>query len=400
MIILNHNELNIKPEESELAYILRIGLLKQQGIIDMTWRELADVFNKNLREDNPWTESAYRKKFENYQHYRDEFADCSADAEEMTELRRELEKERVKLRDERTAYNKLIRDEARKESYKEQFLRSIEEAAGKHPLDYDKSAHHDIVRGNTTIVAPLTDIHLGITIHNSWNDYDEDILRQMLLYYIDNISDIAIRHGSEDIIVLASELVSGLIHPTLRIQNNQDLMDQFINAVDYVCDFLSILSTKFNSVKFFVAPGNHGRINPKKEDGLAHENMDVLVVPFVKARMKEYPNVHVYNNEVDSGIVTTDVNGYKLVFVHGDKDEMSNVTRNMTKLLGYVPDIILTGHKHYNSYTTDGTTKVVQSGSFVGADEYAVNKRLVGKQEQAVLVVSNNGLDCIYDVRF
>lgn len=367
----------------------------------MTWQELADVFNKNLREDDPWTESAYRKKFANYQNYREEFADQSVNAEELIELRRELEKERIKVRDERNEYRKLIRDEARKESYREQFIRSIEEAAGKHALNYDPTEHPQIIRGNTTIVAPLTDIHLGIKIHNYWNDYDEDILRQMLNYYIDYIYDIAIRHGAEDVVVLASELVSGLIHPNIRIQNNQDLIDQFLIVTDYVCEFLATLSTKFNSVKFYVAPGNHGRINPSKEDGLDHENMDALVVPFVSHRMCKYPNVYIYDNEISNGIVTTSINGYNLVFVHGDKDDMNNVTRNMTKLLGYTPDIIVMGHRHYNAYTTDGThTKIVQSGSFVGADEYSINKRLVGRPEQAVMVISNNGLDCIYDVKF
>lgn len=394
-------DINKKKGETELGYIKRLGEAKDAGLLDMTWQELAGVFNKNLREPGvEWNESTYRKKFAALRNYSEEFSTANkADTDELISIKRELEKEKVKLRDERNEYKRIIREEARKESYQEQFIRAIEEAAGKHPLQYDQNAHHDIIRGNATVVAPLTDVHAGMQINNYWNKYDEDILRQMLNYYLDYIYDIAIRHGAEDVVVLASELVSGLIHPTIRIQNNQDLIDQFLTVTDYICDFLGELSSRFNVVKFYVAPGNHGRINPKKEEGLAHENMDELVVPFVKSKMQNYPNIYCCSNEIDSGIVTTTIQKSRLVFVHGDKDDMGNVTRNMTKLLGYTPDIIVMGHRHFNAYTTDNTTKIIQSGSFMGPDEYSISKRLIGKPEQTVLVVNDNGLECIYDMR-
>lgn len=391
-------DLGRRTGESELGYIKRLGEAKDAGLIEMTWQELANVFNKNLRDPGvEWNESTYRKKYAALRDFREELT--NDDNEELISLRRELEKEKVKLRDERTEYKRLIREEARKESYQEQFIRAIEEAAGKHPLEYDEDKNRMIIRGNATIVAPLTDIHVGIQISNFWNEYNEDILRQMLNYYLDYIRDIAVRHGAEDVVVLASELVSGLIHPTIRLQNNQDLIDQFLTVTDYICDFLGVLSQRFNTVKFYVAPGNHGRINPKKDEGLAHENMDELVVPFVKSKLQNYKNVYCYSNEIDPGIVTTTIDGLKLVFVHGDKDDMNNVTKNMTRILGYIPDIIVMGHRHFNAYTTENTTKIIQSGSFMGPDEYSISKRLVGRPEQTVLVINNNGLECIYDMR-
>lgn len=396
-------DLNKRPDESELSYINRIGNYKQSGLIDKTWSELSELFNKNLREPGEsWTESAYRKKYANLQHFREEFGDTTLNdekAEELIELRRELEKERIKVRDERNEYRKLIRDEARKESYQEQFIRSIEEAAGKHPLEYDAEAHSSEIQGATTLVVPLSDIHCGIQIDNFWNKYDEDILRQMLNYYLTQIETIAKRHSCEDVVVLATELISGQIHNNLRLQNNQDLIDQFLTVTDYVCDFLRVLSLKFNKVLFYVAPGNHGRINPKKEDSLEHENMDNLVIPFVKSRLQLYQNVYCCSNEIDPGIVTLTVEGQKLVFVHGDKDSMNTAKNNMTKLLGYIPDIILLGHRHFCAHTTEGATTIIQSGSMVGTDEYAVSNRLIGQPEQAVFVVSTDGVECLYDVK-
>lgn len=393
-------DLNKRPEETELSYINRIGNLKVNGLIDKTWTELADVFNKNLREPGKeYTESAYRKKYASIKMIGDEFGYRPNDADELVAMRRELEKEKVKVRDERNEYRKLIREEARKESYREQFIRAIEDAAGKHPLEYNLDAPHEIVRGNATVVVPLSDIHCGIQIQNNWNKYDSDILRQMLSYYIDYINYIAVKYGAEDVVVLATELVSGNIHNNLRIQNNQDLIDQFITITDYICDFLSVLSSRFNTVKFYVAPGNHSRLNSKKEDSLEHENMDNLVVPMVKARLQNYHNIYCMRNTIDPGIVTANIMGHELVFVHGDKDTMDNITKNMTKLLNYIPDIIVMGHRHFNAYKTDGKTTIIQSGSMVGIDEYAASHRLVGQPEQIVFVVTNDGVECMYDVK-
>ena len=397
-------DLKRHPAESELAYINRIGLLKQSGVIDKTWRELADLFNSELRDEDerPWSESAYRKRFASMQKYKKEF-DCEFDpsesAEDIKELRRELEKEKVKFRDERNEYNKLIREQARRESCCDQFVSAIEKAAGTHPLKYIPG-NNKIGSGDTTLCVPLSDLHAGAFVNNYWNNYDEDILRQMLNYYIDNITHIAETHRCGDVVVLATELVNGVINPTNRILSNQDLIDSFLMVTDYVCDFLAVLSTKFTNVSFYVAPGNHGRIMPKKRESLANENIENLVIPYVRAKMVNYPNIHCYDNEINPGIVTLTVRGQRMAFVHGDLDTMDNVTNNMTKMLGYTPEIILMGHLHYNSFKSDNTTCIIQSGSMIGPDEYAVSHRLIGRPEQSPFVVSSSGVDCIYNVRF
>ena len=395
--------LNRRPGESEISYIFRIGGYKASGLIDMSWAELAQIFNKNLRSDGiQYNESAYRKKYNLMSQFKEELDKSmdTATSDELKQLKIELEKEKIKYRDERNEYNRMIREEARKESYREQFIRSIEEAAGKHPLEYNTDDHKPIIRGSATLVVPLSDIHCGIQIHNYWNDYDVDILRQMLNEYIEHINEIAVRHGCEDVVVCATELVSGIIHENLRLQNNQDLIDQFMVAMDYVCDFLAVLSTKFNNVLFYLAPGNHGRIVSKKDSSLSHENIENLVVPFVRSRLQNYPNIVCYDNEIDQGIVTVTIHGQKMVFVHGDLDTMDNAVRNMTKLTGCVPDIILLAHRHFNACKTEGNTKIIQSGSFVGTDEYAASRRLIGRAEQSPFVVTNNGVECVYDIRF
>ena len=398
--------LSRKAGETELSFIKRLGEAKDAGLIDMTWAELASIFNKELREPgNEYTESAYRKKYAAMKEFKEEFGSeviNSSDANELVELRRELEKEKVKVRDERNEYRKLIREEARKESYMEQFIRSVETAAGRCALDYcDKKESHINVHGNSALIIPLYDLHAGLQIKNHWNSYDQDVLKERLNHYLSRIFEIQERHESQDAYVCLSELLSGIIHPNLRIQNNQDLIDQFLIVTDYVCDFLAELSYRFKNVYVFVAPGNHSRINAKKEQDLAHENMDNLLLPFIRAKMQNFVNIECCDNHLEQGIAFFPVYRINVVAVHGDKDPFDSVADKISRFLGIHVDLIITGHRHTNKLFTSNDVKCVQSGCLSGSDEYALNNRMRNRPEQAVCVITKEeGLDCIYDIKF
>lgn len=397
-------DLSRKAGESELAYIQRLGMAKQQGLIDMTWGELATVFNKNLREPGQeYNESTYRKKFASMQKFGEEFGtgkSQSEEAEELKLLRRELEKEKIKIRDERNEYRRIIREEARKESYQDQFIRAVAEAAGTHPLEYRYSTNR-VIDGKSDMIIPVSDVHAGLECHNFWNEYDGDVLKYRLQHYLDRIFEIQERHNCSGAYVVCSELLSGIIHPTLRIENNQDLIDQFLMVTDYLCDFLSKLSEKFEFVNVYVAPGNHSRVNPKKEQDLAHENMDNLIIPFVKAKMQLYDNVHCYENLIEQSTAIFTVRKLSVAAVHGDKDSPSKVVDNMWNMYHASFDLILLGHRHTNAMLTCGDVKVVQTGCLSGTDSYAVDIRRSNRPEQTVMVVTDEeGLDCIYDVKF
>ena len=396
--------LSRKAGESELSYIKRLGDAKEAGLIDMTWPELATIFNKELREPNvQWGESAYRKKYALIKHASEEFGigkSAHDEIEELKNLKIEIAKEKVKLRDERNEYNKLIRQEARKESYMDQFIRSIENAASSSPLN-PITKYKTPVFGNSDMIIPLTDIHTGIENKNFWNNYNIDVLKDRLDHYLERIFEIQKRHGCCKAYVVASECLSGIIHATLRIENNQDLIDQFLTITDYLCDFLAKLSEEFKEVNFYVAPGNHSRINPKKEQDLAHENMDNLIIPFVRAKMQNYNNIICHENLVEQSMAMFEVKGLSVVAVHGDKDLPDKVVNNLWNMFHAKVDIVLLGHRHTNALLTCGDVKVVQSGCLSGTDSYTIDIRKSNRPEQAVMVITESeGLDCIYDVKF
>ena len=382
--------------ESDEELILRICQNKEQiG----TWSDVADILNELT--GNEYTESKYRKQFQIFQKMlaanQSKFADNNAQLEEINEARRQLEIEKVQMRDERNEYKRLLREQARKESYKDQIIRTIQEHQEK-PLNYDVHKQFNNIESDNDLICSFTDVHTGIKISNFVNEFNEDILKNRIRQYLDKILEVQYRHNSENCYIILSELLSGVIHSTLRIENNQNLIEQFLTIMDYLSQFLTELSYKFNTVHIFVVEGNHSRIIANKDDSLTGENMDMLAIPFLSAKLQNFNNIIFHNNNIEISIATFKVRNSIIAASHGDKDSPDNVVQKFTMFLGMRPDIIYLGHRHTNGLTTTYDVKVVQSGAISGSDNYCMDKRMRNRPEQTISVITNKGLDCLYNV--
>lgn len=400
-------DLHRLENENEEQFIFRLGSAKDSGTLDMSWEEIAAIINAEFRSDESEyrSEAAYRKPYQQAKRYLDAnaFKTCKDEDSYFKELRlqkQELEKEKVKTRDERNELRRAIREEARKESYKEQILRSISEYQCS-PLSYDESKQFTgILKTNNDLIISCTDIHAGIEINNYFNKFNEEVLKYRFNQYLDKIFEVQLRHGSENAYIILSELVSGIIHNELRIENNQNLIEQFLSVTNYVSEFLSELSYHFNTVNVYICPGNHSRISPKKEDSLKGENIDHLALPFLEAKLQNFKNICFHKNEIEESIAMFNVRNNVVMSSHGDKDSPSNVVQRFTLLFGIRPALVYLGHRHTNGLTTIYNTKVIESGTLSGTDNYALDLRLHTRPSQTISVITEDGLDCLYDVKF
>ena len=400
-------DLNRLENENEEQFIFRLGQAKDSGNLDMSWDEIANVINKEFRNDESEyrSEAAYRKPYQQAKRYFEAnvfktYKDEDSYFKELQIQKQELEKEKVKTRDERNELKRVIREEARKESYKEQILRSISEYQS-NPLSYDENKQFTgILKTDNDLIISCTDIHAGIEIDNYFNKFNEDVLRDRFNQYLDKIFEVQLRHGSENAFIILSELVSGIIHNELRIENNQNLIEQFLSVANYIAQFLSELSYHFNTVNVYICPGNHSRISPKKEDSLKGENIDHLAIPFLEAKLQNFKNITFNTNKIEESVAMFNVRNNVVMASHGDKDTPNNVVQKFTLLFGIRPALVYLGHRHTNGLTTVYTTKVVESGTMAGTDNYALDLRLHSKPSQTISVITENGLDCLYDVKF
>ena len=306
-----------------------------------------------------------------------------------------LKKERQKLSDARVEYNRQIRQEARKESYSEMVKRIICENV--EPTDLKVQYH--TFNSNTDLLVHLTDLHTGIEI-NTWNNkFNQDILKERIEKFTSEILKIRDLHKSENCYLVIGEILSGIIHNNLRLQNNMDLMEQFKYVSELISAMLIRIANHFNHIYVYVTPGNHSRISPKKEDSLDGENMDVLLPFYLKAKLQNINNIDICENNIDPEIAMFNIRGNNVFASHGHKDNPASVVQNFTMMFGIKPDIVLLGHRHLNGLTTVYNTKVIESGCCSGTDQYAMSIRKTNRPEQTVSVVGHDGLVCLYDIQ-
>lgn len=378
--------------ETDDALILRI--CRDKDIIG-SWEDVCEILN-NLLGAN-YRPNTYRNRFQNY----DKFPQAdlgtteSSLLEEIKEQRKELEKERIKFRDERNEYNRIIREEARKESYIDMVKRMLSDYAPK-SLNYTTPPSY---KSDTDMVLVVSDLHCGIEVNHYLNHFDSDILADRFVTCLSKVIEIQNRHQSENITVLISEVISGLIHENLRCENNENIIEQFLTVAQYISDFLTELSKHFNNVEVLVMPGNHSRVTPKKESSLKGENIDNLLIPYLSAVLQNISNIHFHKNNIDESIAMFSVRNNTIYAVHGDKDAPNNVVQNLTMQYGICPKLIYMGHRHKNSMETIYNTKVISAGCWSGVDNYAIDNRYNTRPETVLSVINENGLVCNYDIK-
>ena len=308
----------------------------------------------------------------------------------------ELKKERQKLFDQRTAFNKLVRERARQEELNEIITDAI-----KHGDLVDLQYHPvDIAASNNDLLVSLNDIHYGADIKNAWCEYNSDICRQMMCNYANEIIKIADTHNSENcIITSAGDLISGAIHYSIAVTNKENVIDQIKGVSELIAQFIDALHTHFKTVRFISIAGNHSRMSPNKDNALKDERMDDLVDWYLSARLQNYDNVIIdTESKMDTTMAVFELRGKNYCLVHGDYDGSASKVQALQTMAQRPLYAVLSGHMHHNSTNEVQGIKTLMGGSMSGIDDYCVQKRIYGHPSQMVSVVDDTGIRCSYDI--
>lgn len=399
-------DLKRQPNENEEQYIWRVAQLKDSGVLDVDWEELAEYINRECRddEDEYRSSSAYRKPYQQAKRFYEAgvFSKFDEDdyRESLNEQKRELEKAKVAFRDERNDWNKQNRVEARVEEKLDNLERELQ-TIGK--INFPVTNDVKLNNGDNSLIVMLSDLHTGQTFNSPFGQYNTDILKQRMAQLTDKVIQIGNRHNSVMVnVVLLGDQISGNIHNTIQVSNRENVIEQIKIASEVITSFIVELSQVFGYVNVYEVSGNHSRLITNKELAVHDERLDNLITWIVAQMTAHIDNIKVHNdaeNRIDSGISTFELYGKEYVAVHGDYDKLNKVgVGNLAMMLGKIPYAILNGHNHFPSNTDINGVKIVQGGSMAGAgDDYTIEKRLSGKPNQTVLVCDDSGIECIYN---
>ena len=375
--------------------IFEIG--KDKETYGYEWSECAEILNSIL--DKNLDPETYRKRYGEIRRFYEIFQSKikeQTDSEVLKEIEErqiELKKEKYKFFDARNEYNALLRKRAREEEINKIIIDSVNALKKEDfELKYNKETNK-----NETMIIPLNDLHCGYKIDSVFGKYDEVILKQRLEKYLSEIEKIQKQHHCEKAIVMGGgDLISGNIHAEIKRNNNLNIIEQIITVSEYITNFLVKLSTLFETVSFLSVSGNHSRIE-KYKDSIKEERLDDIVEWYLKARLSNFDIQFDDYINADATIKIFDVYNKSYILVHGEFDNNDNGLI-LQKFANKPITAIFSGHYHHNEVVTKNEIKFIMSGSFIGTDNFTIQKRIFSRPEQLITIVNKDGVYCYYDI--
>lgn len=395
---------NPKEGQGELSYLWEIGQAKDNGSYYGTWEDIADLINFHFRGDESEyrTSSAYRKPYEQAKKFYEQgvFNSFSEDEyiRKLNESKRDLEREKVRFRDERRAWNQQNYIDGRAEDMLDKLSASLVEIGKEEFPSLDKS---NFYTSDNDMVVLLSDMHIGATFDCKFGKFDTDVARERMARLLERTLELRDTHNSENCYVLSlGDQISGNIHKTLQVTNRENVIDQIKIATELISSFCYELSKHFNNVTLISVSGNHSRLTTKKEDAMHDERLDDIISWAVGLALYNIDNFTVAQNDIDTSMATFKIRGKSYVATHGDYDAFTkNDAQRLVSMIRDFPEAWFTGHLHTIAVDETNGIKMIRGGSLCGSgDGYTVGKRLMGDACQLICLVGDDGLLAYYPI--
>lgn len=363
----------------------------------MGWQEIVEWLNINWHYDSLRRMAYGIHRY--HKHLQEQKLDSmsSDEIDKLNEKLIELKKERVKLSDLNSMLNKKIREQSRHEN--------ILECARDIAKDFNQNkpllSNPPVMKsGDREGLLLLSDIHIGVVCENYWNKYNTEIAKKRLSYLKQRTIDICLKNDVKKLnICLLGDVISGLIHTNLRLENRENVVEQSILVVEMISEMLASLCTLFEVDLYYVV-GNHERISANKNESLDKENFGYFILEMIKYRCSALKGLTIHSNKFDDEIITFDIFDKKIVATHGNNfGRLNTYVNKLTSMIGYIPDYVCVGHLHQSTEITHNNTELIINGSFSGTDSYAKNYGLIGKPSQKLMIFSEEyGRECTYNI--
>lgn len=308
-----------------------------------------------------------------------------------------LEKEKIKLQDQRREYKKLIRQVARDEQLIEIIQNIAKDMQNIKPFEWQPVPYQNYTNEG---VALWSDWHSELEVDNFLNKFNKDEFIRRINKLVYKTIEYGHLHKIKTLHVLnLNDLMSGVIHNTLRITANEDIVSQTMFISELICDILAKFANEFQEVKFYNVTDNHSRVIPDKDNSLNKENFSRFIPWYVKARLSNIKNLRVVENALDDDIIVFNIYDYICFAVHGHNDSISNIVQNLSLMIKTIPDYIFMGHYHRNASDEVHGCEVIVNSSLIGSDDYSKNKRKTSKPAQKFAIFNEDGLLCTYSIK-
>ena len=308
-----------------------------------------------------------------------------------------IQKEKVKVRDERIQVNAIIRRISREETLKEIAKDAVEVIKDSKPLNFPDFIEIDDADGIG--ILHLSDWHYGLELDSYWNAYNPEIARERIVNLRNKVCEKLLKNHIRELFVInTGDMISGNIHLQLRLNSRIDVITQTIEVSELLAEFINDLSNNF-IIKYADCLDNHSRIEPKKADSLDLESLARITSWYLKERLKDNNNVTFIGNRISNDVITFNVYGFNVCAVHGHKDKPERIAEHMILMNKENYDLILTSHYHHFSADEKNETIILGNSSLMGTDDFAEKLRVSSRPSQNLIIsTQDNVVDSIFRI--
>jgi hypothetical protein len=398
--VKSFNKEPYKYTEDEI-YKIGIAHKKIMPASDKSWQEVADLVGWIGTANSLRCYILHKQNKDDVLTYTPTIEENSEEAKAAKELvkkKTELFREKQQVRDEWSTLRREMRDEARVDTFKSLLQESVSKLNSLPKIEYTPST----TNLDNEAVLMLSDLHIGTLCKNFYNTYDSKVALLRVKKLVSNTIDYCQEnHVGVLNVVNLGDLIAGIIHVTIRLGQEFDVVDQVMTAAEYVSDALNDLQAAAPKVIYRSVTDNHSRIIADKDESIEKEQFSKLIDWFIETRLKDTKIVFAHDNLDDSIGQFNLLNGKKVIFVHGHLDNANQTFQNMVGATKQYVDYILLAHYHCEKVKSFQGSKVYVNGSIVGTEDYALSKRLFTAPAQTLLIFDykrNNVLDFSVDL--
>ena len=396
---------NVKrlKDETDFEFCLRVCMAKANKEIDADWGEIVEAFNLGVHSDT------LRKNFvgpmgvKHIVDYYDEkllkqIQDGKSQSEKDLDNKiHQLQKEKQKIKDERTELNRRLRTEARWEAIVEMLENSVKKYEYI-PKKYE--AKYESKCDNNEASLMLSDWHIGSEFDTFIETFNIEIAKERINHLKECTIDYCeLHHINTLYIEMLGDFVSGIIHIGNRLGQCENIIDQVILASELLGELILDLSKVVPNIKLIYCVGNHGRVNADVKESIAEENFEYLIKYYLTVKLEKIENIEWLNNEVTHEMcIYTLNNGRVIASMHGHREKRNTYQHAVKNITDYSEqyriDEVHMGHFHNHQVINN----VVVNGSLMGCDEYAQRFKYHSKPSQVLRVYDEKGNTITYEI--
>lgn len=249
-----------------------------------------------------------------------------------------------------------------------------------------------------TMVIIFSDDHFGKKVFRQKNNepdvvFNIKIAEERIDFFMNKAYGVLSKDKNIDRVVFA--LVGdhiegdGNIYPNQIVEMETSAVKQMESFVNVFMKHLIQVSNFVNTIDIYSVPGNHGSIRGRYNSD-SRNNWDTHIAVQIKnnvafaQKMGYLKKKNIYVEYVDDLIpermsLNFTVRGWTVHLEHILPANLTTPSGDLkVKIIkeNTYPDIIITGHFHYEMLVSNGNTTVIRSGSLCGYDEFAYRVKL------------------------